>query len=82
MSEGAKSYWDFIEPRWDIFNIHDGPEAFEASIREAPRPVVLLYAAHFCQSEVNNGDFSNSSGTTQACSLPRRSRVIESLECQ
>lgn len=57
MTETGHSYWDFIEPYWDVFNIYDGPEAFESSIRGVPLPAVLLYAAHFCQSEVHNGGF-------------------------
>jgi len=57
MPEAANSYWDFIEPYWDVFDIYNGPEGFESSISGAPRPVVLLYAAHFCQSEVHNGGF-------------------------
>jgi hypothetical protein len=61
-----ESYWDFIEPYWDIFDIYNGPEAFERSISGAPRSVTLLYAAHFCKSEVDNGGilqfFWNSTG--------------------
>jgi hypothetical protein len=57
MTEAGHSYWDFIEPYWDVFDIYNGPEGFESSIRDAPRPAVFLYAAHFCQSEVHNGGF-------------------------
>jgi hypothetical protein len=57
MSGVVDSYWDFIEPYWSVFDIYNGPEGFESSTRGAPRPVVLLYAAHFCQSEVHNGGF-------------------------
>ena len=57
MSGTVDSYWDFIEPYCDVFEIHDGPEGFDSSIRGAPRTAVLLYAAHFCQSEVHNGGF-------------------------
>jgi hypothetical protein len=57
MTEASLSYWNFIEPYWNVFDIYNGPEGFESSIRGAPRPAVLLYAAHFCQSEVHNGGF-------------------------
>jgi hypothetical protein len=57
MSETINTYWDYIEPYWDVFDIYNGPQGFESSIHNAPRPAVLLYAAHFCQSEVHNGGF-------------------------
>jgi hypothetical protein len=57
MTKASHSYWDFIEPFWNAFDIYNGPEGFESSIRSAQRPTVLLYAAHFCQSEVHNGGF-------------------------
>jgi hypothetical protein len=57
MTETIHSYWDYIEPYWDVFDIYNGHQGFESSIHNAPRPVVLLYAAHFCQSEVHNGGF-------------------------
>lgn len=51
------SYWDFIEPYWDVFDIYNDASGFELSIRGAPRAAVLVYAAHFCHSEVHNGGF-------------------------
>jgi hypothetical protein len=57
MPDTVNSYWDLIEPYWHVFDIYNGPQDFETSIRSAPRPVVLLYAAYFCQSEVHNGGF-------------------------
>jgi Domain of unknown function (DUF4375) len=57
MTETIHSYWDYIEPYWDVFDIYNGHHGFESSIHNAPRPIVLLYAAHFCQSEVHNGGF-------------------------
>ena len=57
MAKTVETYWELIEPYWEVINIYDGPEAFEASIRGAPRPVILLYSAHFCVSEVRNGGF-------------------------
>jgi len=57
MTGAERTYWDFIQPYWEVFDIYNGPDRFESSIRGAPRFAVLLYAAHFCQSEVHNGGF-------------------------
>jgi hypothetical protein len=57
MTKTIHTYWDYIEPYWDVFDIYNGLKGFETSIRGVPRPAVLLYAAHFCHSEVHNGGF-------------------------
>ena len=57
MAEPIQSYWDLIEPVWNEINIYDGEALFLESIQPISRPLVLLYAAHFCQSEVHNGGF-------------------------
>jgi Domain of unknown function (DUF4375) len=56
MSEPIRSYWELVEP---IFNRIDisSPTEFFASTVDVPRPILLLYAAHFCLSEVHNGGF-------------------------
>ena len=65
MAEPVQSYWDVLDPVWDAMSI-DSPEEFLASAAKVPRPVVLLYAAHFCYSELCNGGllqfFFNSTG--------------------
>jgi hypothetical protein len=53
MSEG---YWDTVDPVWDKIDI-DGVEEFLETYAQAPLHAALLYAAHFCQSEVCNGGF-------------------------
>jgi len=50
-------YWQTIEPIWNAINVYDGPEAFLETYSKVPRQAALLYAAHFCQSEVCNGGF-------------------------
>ena len=50
-------YWWVLEPVWDQIDI-DGPETFLSSASRIPRPLVLLYSAHFCASEVCNGGFA------------------------
>jgi hypothetical protein len=59
-------YWSLVEPVWDEIEIYQSPEEFARTFARVPRPAGLLYAAHFCQSEVCNGGFdqffSNSTG--------------------
>ena len=50
-------YWGVLGPHCDSISI-DSPEDFERTIKPVPLHIVLLYAAHFCQSEVCNGGFS------------------------
>jgi hypothetical protein len=57
MNEPVATYWQLVEPLYERINIYDGPEVYVASLEGVPRAVVLLYAAHMCQSEVRNGGF-------------------------
>jgi hypothetical protein len=50
------SYWRLVEPICDKINI-DEVGVFLESYAQAPREAALLYAAHFCQSEICNGGF-------------------------
>ena len=52
-----QEYSSKIEHLFEKINIYDGVESFFASIKHVPHPVLLLYAAHFCLSEVHNGGF-------------------------
>ena len=52
-----KGYWSLVDPIWEVVKIYDGPEAFLATFGKVQRECGLLYAAHFCQSEVCNGGF-------------------------
>lgn len=59
-------YWKVVEPIWEEVDIYSGAEAFTKSLTAVQREVGLLYAAHWCQSEVCNGGlaqfFGNSTG--------------------
>lgn len=59
-------YWDKVEPFWEAIDIYEGPDVFRQTFSTAPKEVGLLFAAHFCQSEVCNGGldqfFWNSTG--------------------
>jgi len=50
-------YWDAVDPFWDVINIYDSPEIFLETFAKAPLKPGLLFAAHFCESEVCNGGF-------------------------
>ncbi len=56
MAAKLESYWEVVEPIWNGISI-DSPEKFLKSLRRVPRPALLLYASHFCLSEVHNGGF-------------------------
>lgn len=65
MVEPEEGYWSVLDPICDAIEL-DTPQSFELTLRNVPENVGLLLAAHFCQSEVCNGGFSqffwNSSG--------------------
>ena len=55
--EPGEKYWSTLDPIWDAINI-DTPDLFAQTFGAVPRSAGLLYAAHFCQSEVCNGGFT------------------------
>ena len=55
--DAGEKYWSVINPYWDAIEI-DSAESFDRTFKTVPRNVGLLYAAHFCQSEVCNGGFT------------------------
>ena len=57
MSETGQSYWSLVEAIYEKVDIYNGSQGFLASIALVPRPLGILYAAHFCLSEVQNGGF-------------------------
>jgi hypothetical protein len=63
-------YWHIVEPVWDAINIYDGPQVFAQTFRSASRASGLLFAAHFCQSEVCNGGFQQFFGNTTGVLAP------------
>jgi hypothetical protein len=65
-------YWSLIEPVWLPLNESwdEGAEEFLRQMSAIPPNVANLYAAHWCQSEVNNGGlfqfFYNTTGLLAA----------------
>lgn len=59
------SYWPLVEPMFDVVSIDD-PASFERTKSSVPHSSLVLFAAHFCLSEVWNGGllqfFFNSTG--------------------
>jgi hypothetical protein len=66
MPDESADYWSVLEPFWDHVNIYDGPDQFLATYQAIPVVPRVLYAAHFCESEITNGGlhqfFSNDTG--------------------
>ena len=58
MAQKESSYWDAIEPIWDVVNFYGDEETYLASIANLDRRLVLLYAAHWAYSEISNGGFT------------------------
>ena len=55
--ESGEKYWSVLDPIWNLIDI-GSPDEFARTFAGVPRNVGLLYAAHFCQSEVCNGGFT------------------------
>lgn len=51
-------YWTLVDPVWDLIDIYQSPAVFLETYDSAPSPSRLLFASHFCQSEVCNGGFN------------------------
>ena len=57
MGNKQTSYWEVVEPFWEVVDIYGSPDRFIGTYSEVPRKVGHLFAAHWCQSEVCNGGF-------------------------
>lgn len=91
MSTGAdEHYWSVIDPVWDELCLSwDDPDEFVRRFAATPEIQRNLYAAHWCDSEVNNGGFHqffwNTTGVLapeaaaayRAIGIPERAAVVE-----
>jgi len=50
-------YSSKIKHLFEVVKIYDDVPTFLESIKDVPHPLLLLYATHFCLSEVHNGGF-------------------------
>jgi Domain of unknown function (DUF4375) len=59
-------YWDLVDPIWEKISIYGSPDVFLEQYAASPEASRVLFAAHWCQSEICNGGFeqffSNSTG--------------------
>jgi len=51
------SYWELIEPLFEVIEYGETPEIFTKSAASLPRSAVVLFSAHMCLAEVHNGGF-------------------------
>jgi hypothetical protein len=51
------SYWEKVNLYWNEVSIYDGEEVFLSQFSRLPQTCQTLFAAHWLQSEVNNGGF-------------------------
>jgi hypothetical protein len=77
-----KSYWDCIEPVWEVINIYEGPEIFLETFSRVENNIGLLYASHFCQSEICNGGFKQFFGNSTGVLAPEAIRGFEMIGMQ
>jgi len=82
-------YWTLVEPIWDTVSIYDGGDVFLQQYTASPEASRVLFAAHWCQSEINNGGFeqffSNSTGVLapegvqafRALGMPETAELID-----
>lgn len=57
MHDPIESYWQLVEPIFSEIDIYHDEAAFAVSTASISRGVLLLYATHFCLSEIYNGGF-------------------------
>ncbi len=50
-------YWKLVDPICEAVSIYDGPEVFLHQYAAVPEASRVLFAAHWCQSEICNGGF-------------------------
>jgi hypothetical protein len=82
-------YWAAVEPVWNTIDIYGGEERFLSTFASCNRDRALLFAAHWSQSEIFNGGFTqffqNDTGVLApegvqgftAIGMPRAARQIE-----
>ena len=64
--EPGERYWSLLKPQWGKIDIYGSPAEFLEGFIRVPRPIRNLFAAHWCQSEIQNGGldqfFTNPTG--------------------
>jgi len=57
MGGTMESYWEVVEPLFEVIDYGGTPEAFASSLASLSRSAVVLFSAHMCLAEVHNGGF-------------------------
>lgn len=82
-------YLSRLEPLWDTIDLYRDPATFLRTFGQVPRQLGILFAAHCCVAEVENGGFEqffdNSTGMMApeavegfvAIGLPETGRVVQ-----
>ena len=63
-------YWTLVDPIWETVSIYDGPDMFLEQYAASPEASRVLLAAHWCQSEINNGGFAQFFGNSTGVLAP------------
>jgi hypothetical protein len=75
----ATPYWQLVKTVWDNISIYDGPEEFLSQFARSPPVARTLFAAHWCQSEVLNGGFSQFFGNSTGVLAPEAAVAFDSI---
>ncbi len=73
-------YWTLIKPVWDSISIYDGGDRFLANYRSAPEASRVLFAVHWCQSEICNGGFHQFYWNPTGVLAPEAAEAFQKLE--
>lgn len=74
-------YWELVGTVWTTINIYEGPEVFRETFENAPRSAALLFAAHFCQSEVCSGGFEQFFWNSTGVLAPEAVEGMKMIAC-
>lgn len=72
-------YWNLVIPVWDTISIYDGGDRFVADYESAPEVSRVLFAAHWCQSEICNGGFHQFYGNSTGVLAPEAVDAFKKL---
>jgi hypothetical protein len=72
-------YWNLVKPVWETISIYDGGDRFVAHYASAPEVSRVLFAAHWCQSEICNGGFHQFYGNSTGVLAPEAADAFRKL---
>ena len=78
-STPGETYWRALEPFCDSVSIYDGPAVFQQQFSTIPSHIGVLLAAHWLDSEVNNGGFEQLFFNSTGVLVPEARAAFEAL---